>query len=221
MDYSQSTWLIYCDWVRRNLFFSEIPAGNHLPAFFSLSPLLLYRIIPTMSENNDHILIRPVQIRDKQYTPEACKMINAAFRSSESWTTDRAVVGIDRIDEKGVDEIIENSGKADVLLYALDGEAIVGCVLIKQDGLLSMLAVSPRYQSRGIGGLLIKKTIEYMKTILVMKMAMVHVFLCKPELLTWYQRIGFEDDGEVIPFPDKSVLIVDEAPLAVLKYRIF
>lgn len=174
-----------------------------------------------MTKDNNHILIRPVQITDKKYTSEACQMINAAFRSSESWTTDRAVVGIDRIDEKGVDALIEASGKGDVLLYAFDQEVIVGCILIKQDGLLSMLAVSPKYQSRGIGGLLIRKTIEYMKTVLVMKMAMVQVLISRPELLTWYQRIGFEDDGEVIPFPDKSILIVDEAPLAVLKYRIF
>lgn len=169
----------------------------------------------------DSIKVRPAQPDDKKYNLEAFKMINTAFRSSDSWTTDSAIVGIDRITLDGLSEMVENSGKGDVLMYAFDNETIAGCVVIKQDGLLSMLAVCPSYQSQGVGGLLIRESIEYMKSTLFMKLAMVHVFQCRPELLTWYQRIGFEDDGQVIPFPEKSILLVDEAPLVVLNYRIF
>lgn len=167
------------------------------------------------------VIVRPVQTEDKKYNAAALEMINVAFRSSDSWTTDRAIVGVPRITLEQLNEAVENSGKEDVLMYAFYNENVAGCILIKGDGMLSMLAVSPSYQSQGVGGLLIQESILYMKSVLRMKLAMVHVFQCRPELLAWYQRIGFKDDGQVIPFPYKSVLLVDEAPLVVLKYRIF
>lgn len=167
------------------------------------------------------INVRPVRPDDKKYNADVFKMINKAFRSSDSWTTDGAIVGVDRVGQDELNQMVENSGKEDVLMYAMDDETIAGCVLIKQNGLLSMLAVCPSYQSQGVGGQLIRESIEYMKSVLCMPLAQVYVFQCRPELLTWYQRIGFKNEGEIIPFPDKSILIVEEAPLVVLNYRIF
>lgn len=167
---------------------------------------------------NLNITVRPVIPEDhKNYASAAHEMIVEAFRSPEGWTSDGHIVGIDRITLEGVNELIDNSGKSGVFLFAFDKDVLVGCILICEDGLLSMLSVSLKYQSQGIGGLLIKESTEYMKSVLLMKMAIVHVFQCRPELLTWYQRIGFKDNNEVIPFPVKDILLVDEAPLVVLR----
>lgn len=168
-----------------------------------------------------NIIVRPVQCEDTRHNVKTWEMINAAYRSSESWTTDVKIVSIPRISLDELNELVINSGKEDVLMYAFEKENVAGCVLIKKDGTLSLLAVSPLYQSRGIGGLLIRESLQYMKSVLCMKLAFIHVFQCRPELVEWYQRIGFENDGQVIPFPFKSVLLVDEAPLVILKYKLF
>ncbi|KAI7886395.1 acyl-CoA N-acyltransferase [Mucor mucedo] len=167
------------------------------------------------------IVVRPVLCEDTRYNSKVWEMINAAYRSSESWTTDVKIVSIPRISLDELNETVLNSGKENVLMYAFDEENVAGCILIKKDGTLSLLAVSPSYQSRGIGGLLIKESLDYMKSVLCMKLAIIHVFQCRPELIAWYQRLGFEDDGEVMPFPFKNILLVDEAPLVVLKNKLF
>jgi ribosomal protein S18 acetylase RimI-like enzyme len=170
------------------------------------------------------IQVRKVALEDKKHTPTAYQVINAAFRSPDSWTTDRAIVAVDRITPEGIDQLVENSGRSDVFLYAFDKETMIGCILIKPEvdgegAILSMLAVSPSHQSRGIGGLLIRESLQYIQHNMThIKQAIVHVFQCRPELLIWYKGLGFIDAGELIPFPEKSILLVQEAPLVVLRY---
>jgi predicted N-acetyltransferase YhbS len=175
----------------------------------------------------NNIQVRQVTLADKKYTATAHQVINAAFRSSDSWTTDSAIVGIDRITPDGIDQLIDQNGRPDVFLYAFDQETMIGCILIKPEAnggegaLLSMLAVSPSHQSQGIGGLLIRESLQYIRYNMThIKQAIVHVFQCRPELLSWYTRLGFTDAGEMIPFPEKSILLVEEAPLVVLRYSI-
>lgn len=199
---------------RSRRFFFFITARNRLlPLFF------LYFFILNMP-GDSIIQVRSVTVDDEKHTTEVCEMINEAFRSSESWTRDSHIVGAERISHDGVKELIDNNGKPDTFMLAFDSNKVVGCIVIREDGLLSMLSVSPKYQSRGIGGLLMRESIAHMKNVLQKKMAIVHVFQSRPELLIWYQRLGFVDYGEVIPFPIKEILLVDEAPLVVLKMNL-
>lgn len=170
----------------------------------------------------DMIHVRPATLTDSEYNKIAYQMINAAFRSSDSWTTDSHLVSIDRISLKDVEELVEKNGSPNVLLYAFEQDKIIGCILIRpQDNgtvLLSLLAVSPTHQSKGIGRMLINEAIKYTKTsVSGTKEVHIHVFQCRKELVDWYTRMGFLDEGILLPFPHKEILCVDEAPLSVLK----
>ncbi|RCI05813.1 hypothetical protein CU098_012647 [Rhizopus stolonifer] len=168
------------------------------------------------------IYIRPVTLEDIQYNEVAFQMINAAYRSSESWTTDNHLVSIDRVQVEDIQNLIEKSGQPNVLLYAFDVNTVIGCILIQpeQNGeaLLSLLAVSPTHQSRGIGKQLIEKAIGYVQTNMPnINQVLVHVFDCRKELVNWYIRLGFVDKRELIPFPYKEILLAKEAPLLILR----
>ncbi|KAI8337395.1 acyl-CoA N-acyltransferase [Choanephora cucurbitarum] len=171
------------------------------------------------------IHVQPATPADKKYINAAHRMINAAFRSSDSWTTDTHLVSIDRVSCQDVEELVEKSGNPDTLLYAFDRDTIIGCILISprenNTVLLSLLAVSPTHQSRGIGKMLIREAIEYTKSSIPdAKEVQVHVFQCRKELIDWYVRLGFLDEGILLPFPHKQILLVNEAPLSVLKFPI-
>lgn len=173
-----------------------------------------------------NIIVREVQPQDLKQNAQVCKMINEAFRSDDSWTNDRHCVGVDRIQLDQFTDMISKNGNPDIFLYAVDGEQIVGTVQIVPEkgtttALLSLVSVSPTHQSRGVGSLLMRECIRYMKENMKhMTEAYIYVLECRPELLSWYTRLGWQDNNEVIPFPDKSVLIVDEAPLRVLRYSL-
>lgn len=189
--------------------------------YLFIFPFFPFFFLPRLKPMKDNVIqVRPVTAGDNKHTTKVCQMINDAFRSSDSWTRDSHIVGVERITHDGVKELIDNNGKPDTIMYAFDNDEVIGCIVIREDGLLSMLSVSPAHQSRGIGGLLMREAIAYMKNVLHKKMAIVHVFQCRPELLIWYQRIGFVDYGEVIPFPVKEILLVEEAPLVVLKMNL-
>ncbi|KAI9363741.1 hypothetical protein BD770DRAFT_380351 [Pilaira anomala] len=90
------------------------------------------------------IKILPVRAKDKKYNTEVVKMINAAFQSSESWSSGSAIVNVDRISIERLDEMIRIHGTENILLFGFDGETVVGSINInKHDGVLSMLAISP------------------------------------------------------------------------------
>lgn len=170
------------------------------------------------------IIVREVQPEDLKKNAEVCKLINDAFRSDESWTTDRHCVATDRITLEGFTEMIDNNYNPNIFLYAVDGDEIVGTVQImpekgKNSVLLSLVSVKPSHQSRGVGSLLMRESIRYVKENMKhITEAVIHVLECRPELLVWYKRLGFQDTNETLPFHDKSILLVDEAPFAVLKY---
>ncbi|CEP18957.1 hypothetical protein [Parasitella parasitica] len=167
-------------------------------------------------------VLQPSQYQELKRT--IYEIINVSFRSDDSWTNDRAFVNVNRIPINGEAEFDARCAEPNALLCAFDGDQIVGVIHIlaqRNEALLNCLGVSPTHQSRGVGSLLIRESVKHIQENMpTIKEALVHVFESRHELTTWYVRMGFQDKGEVIPFPHGDILIVDEAPLAVLRYPI-
>ncbi|CAO0797489.1 unnamed protein product [Mucor circinelloides] len=180
----------------------------------------------TLSKTPSQITVRPVTSEQYEKIKRTVyDIINVAFKSDDSWTTDRAFVSIDRIPTAGEAEFDARCKEPNVLLCAFDEQdQIVGVIHIQVQGseaLLNCLGVSPSHQSRGVGSLLIRESVKHIQANMpTIKEAVVHVFVARPELTTWYVRMGFKDVGEVIPFPYGDILIVDEAPLVILRYDV-
>lgn len=204
------------------------PYIKYFSFFFLIKPCLYKetnKSTMTTDKNISQITVQPVKpLQYNEIKRTVYDIINVAFRSDDSWTTDRAFVAIDRIPTSGEADFDARCNEPNALLCAFDGDQIVGTVHILVQGseaTLNCLGVSPSYQSHGVGSLLIRESIKYIEeTMPSIKEAVVHVFVSRSELTTWYVRMGFKDVGEVIPFPYKDVLIVDEAPLVILRYPI-
>lgn len=102
-------------------------------------------------------------------------------------------------------DFIRLSGQPNTLLLAFEEENIVGTVQIQPctehagEAEVGLFSVSPSYQSRGIGGKLIRQAMTEMQQ-LGFHTATMHVLENRPEILTWYKKLGFAETGERLPF---------------------
>ncbi|KAI8982008.1 hypothetical protein BDF20DRAFT_864504, partial [Mycotypha africana] len=138
-------------------------------------------------EATSNVYVRPVTSKDHKYTAFIVdNVINAAYKSSESWTNTNDLVWTDRITLEAANKLIQDHGKPDILLYAIERESksspsscgkedvaeeetVIGTLIIvlneqkEGEALLSMLAVSPKQQSRGVGKLLMTEALKYIR----------------------------------------------------------
>ncbi|KAG0054087.1 hypothetical protein BGZ83_011971 [Gryganskiella cystojenkinii] len=87
----------------------------------------------------------------------------------------------------------------------------------KQQIFIGLFSVDPLYQSRGVGRMLVDEALRYSKENLGRKQAVVYVIKQRPELVTWYKRLGFADYGERVPFPDQNLMKKEDIHFQVLR----
>jgi ribosomal protein S18 acetylase RimI-like enzyme len=133
-------------------------------------------------------------------------IIQAAYRGDEGrlgWTTEADLLEGQRTDAGELGDVIGDARRR-MLVAERDGIA-VGCCQVQcdQDGTayLSMLAVRPGLQDAGVG----RAIVTYAEGIAVeeceaerMRMT---VLQPRPELISWYERLGYRRTGETEPFP--------------------
>ncbi|KAL7315722.1 hypothetical protein PS15m_004902 [Mucor circinelloides] len=161
------------------------------------------------------ISIRTVTSADVKYKEEAAKVVNAAYRSEGGWTTEKDIVSGERCTVDMMEKFILDNGKPHTLLFAFDQDQLVGTVQIQHapehpgEAEIGLFSVSPAHQSRGIGGKLVRQAMLEMHQ-LGYHTAMMHVLENRPEILTWYKKLGFTETGERIPFVWPEMLKVDK-----------
>ena len=142
--------------------------------------------------------------------PAITSLINSAYRgpgSKQGWTTEENLIAGDtRITEEGVRQLIHQEN-AVFLKYTDDEQRIIGCVNLRQDAhkvYLGLLCVSPQLQGSGTGKYLLKAAEEYAEQVQSSIIYMTVITL-RPQLINWYQRRGYQDTGERIPFMEDPV----------------
>ncbi|KAI8972510.1 acyl-CoA N-acyltransferase [Pilobolus umbonatus] len=168
-----------------------------------------------------NIFIRKVDLSDLVHKEDAHKVVNLAYRSEGGWTTEKSIVKGERCTLEDIEGFILNNGKPNTLLFAYDNDKVIGTVQIQPwptttDAEIGLFSVHPQYQSRGIGGQLVRRAMDEMKS-LGYKNAMMHVLDNRPEILQWYQKLGFKDTGERSPFVWVDKLLVDNVQFVTLK----
>ncbi|GAN10905.1 acetyltransferase [Mucor ambiguus] len=161
------------------------------------------------------ISVRTAIPTDVKYKEEATKVVNAAYRSEGGWTTEKDIVGGERCTVDMMEKFILDNGKPHTLLFAFDQDEVVGTVQIQHvpehpgEAEIGLFSVSPVHQSRGIGGKLVRQAMLEMHQ-LGFNTAMMHVLENRPEILTWYKKLGFAETGERIPFIFPEMLKADK-----------
>lgn len=133
------------------------------------------------------------------------EVVQLAYRgglATVAWKNENHLVTGPRIDSAKMSALIEGED-THVLKIEHDGK-VAGCVLIESEGdacVIGMLSVHPQMQNLKLGKRLVSAAEEYAKTEIGSKEARMYVLSQRVELLEWYQRLGYEKNGEHKEFP--------------------
>ncbi|BAU55853.1 GNAT family N-acetyltransferase [Mucilaginibacter gotjawali] len=136
--------------------------------------------------------------------PELNILVNSAYRgetSKKGWTTEANLLEGLRIDEATLYGYFEDP---DIIILKNTGDngSITGCVYLEKRSpklYVGMFSVSPLLQAKGIGRQLLIAAEEYARQLDCHTLTMT-VISIRHELIAWYQRRGYQPNGEVLPF---------------------
>jgi ribosomal protein S18 acetylase RimI-like enzyme len=138
------------------------------------------------------------------------KLINSGYRgeySKKGWTTEANILEGSRTNEVELTEIIADT--KNTMLKFTENNQIIGCVLLvekEQELYLGMLTVSPELQNSGLGKKLLQQAEVHAQALGLPKIVMTVISL-REELIAWYKRHGYIDNGEKEPFPVSDIHI--------------
>ena len=131
-------------------------------------------------------------------------LVNTAYRpdkNAKGWTHESDLVAGDRTSPEQVSQQMHPNSP---VLVALRDREIVACVQITQDDSdcwIGMLATHPAEQNSGIGRKMLIAAEAYAATHFAPKRLMMAVLSSRPELLSFYQRRGYQLTGKVSQYP--------------------
>lgn len=133
------------------------------------------------------------------------ELVNSAYRGDQSklgWTTEAELLDGQRTDSNSLSEIIQQPFNQ--IEMAFEADRLVGCVHLKiQDAdtlYFGMLTVSPALQARGLGKEIIKH-VEKIAREHNLKKIKITVIQHRHELISFYERRGFQPTGRYEEFP--------------------
>jgi N-acetylglutamate synthase-like GNAT family acetyltransferase len=141
--------------------------------------------------------------------PELVALLNSAYRgegSKKGWTTEADMIsGELRTDEANLKKLMQIPDA--IFLKAVNEEnKIEGCVFLDIRGnrlYLGMLSVSPALQAKGTGKELMKAAELHARKNNCEAIFM-RVISIRDELISWYQRQGYQKTGATEPFPEND-----------------
>lgn len=137
--------------------------------------------------------------------PALVDLINSAYRGESSkagWTTEADLLGGQRVDLKGMLEMIATPGS--VFLVEERDRVFVGCLRLERTGeecYLGLLTVRPTLQAGGIGRQLLTSAERWAIEHWSSRAIHMTVIVQRQELLAWYERRGYQRTGTRKPFP--------------------
>lgn len=155
--------------------------------------------------------------------PELTALINSSYRGETSfkgWTTEANLIDGQRIDQESLIEQMADL-KAVVLKNINAAGEITGCVYLQKRGkkiYLGMLTVSPLQQRSGLGKILLAAAEKYANELGSHAIIMT-VITSRSELISYYERRGYQKTGEVIPLiiPEKFGILKQPLDLYILE----
>ena len=152
-----------------------------------------------------------------QDIPQLVTLINNAYRgehSKKGWTTEADLLDGLRTDSENLEKMM-NKQNAVILKFCNDDNVLQGCVYLEKKGnkmYLGMLTVSPLEQAKGMGKKLLFAAEKYAGDQKCSKIEMT-VISVRDELITWYQKHGYDKTGKTKPFPSDAKFGIPKQPL--------
>ncbi|MDR3613800.1 MAG: GNAT family N-acetyltransferase [Candidatus Obscuribacterales bacterium] len=138
------------------------------------------------------------------------EIVHSAYRggvATVSWKNENHIVQGPRIKKPQMEQIIQSSD-ASIRVAELDNGELGGCALVDKHGEgvvhIGMIAVDPGKQNLGLGKSLIQDAEDYARERFKATTAKMYVLNGRPELMAWYNRLGYAETGHTEPFPSSE-----------------
>ena len=142
----------------------------------------------------------------KSDIPALVALVNSAYRgdsSKKGWTTEADLLGGQRIDPEKAEEILRNPDQV-VWVWPEGDSSLMACVLLERKSdraYLGMLTVSPTLQNSGMARQILQVAETWVQNNWLLSTIEMTVIGSRQELISWYQRRGYQLTGESRPFP--------------------
>jgi GNAT superfamily N-acetyltransferase len=144
---------------------------------------------------------------DEADVPIVVELVESAYRGAESltgWTSEAELIGGQRTDADMISALLAEP-RVHVLLAEEDGVVQVCCELREPptpggNAYFGMFAVKPSLQTGGYGRLVLAEAERIARGFGATALEMA-VIKQRRELISWYERRGYELTGELRPFP--------------------
>ena len=177
--------------------------------------------------DRESIFLRQAEIEDIEALEQ---LLNRCYRQTAGWTNEADLVGGIRITQDELARIIENP-KHYLFVYPKtttgerDGEEtgeLLGCIAVDikidanesgchKKAYIGMFAVHPELQGQGVGNVILDAAETFAQRHLqsegqetdknIVRLTL-SILSHRPELLAYYQRRGYELNGNKMPFPN-------------------
>ena len=161
------------------------------------------QLTPTpTSQPQTAITYRPALKQDAAYIAQ---MVNSAYRGDSSrtgWTTEADLLTGTRINAEEVCNLLEADNS--VILLCLQNEEIIGCVHLEKTldaAYLGLFVVKPGLQGGGIGKQFMQAAEHLVQAQWGVKKMWMTVISVRKELIAYYERRGYRQNGKIKPFP--------------------
>ena len=138
--------------------------------------------------------------------PALHHLIESAYRGEASragWTTEADLLDGQRTDPDDLADVLSDPKQG--MLTAWRGTEQVGCILIADRGegigYFGMLSISPTLQGGGLGRRLVEAAHRTLADRFGAERVRISVFPQRETLIAWYERLGYRQTGDTLPFP--------------------
>lgn len=138
--------------------------------------------------------------------PVLHRLIESAYRGETSragWTTEADLLDGQRTDAEELAAILADPHQS--ILTGWRAGVLVASVLVARRGeglgYFGMLSVEPTLQSSGLGRRMVSAAEAALTDRFGARQVRIQVFPQRDTLIAWYNRLGYSDTGQTVPFP--------------------
>jgi ribosomal protein S18 acetylase RimI-like enzyme len=159
------------------------------------------------SKKESHVSVLKMSVSEVSDAQAITDLVNLAYRGEKSrqgWTTEADFLDGQRTDVEAIQAIMS---EPDAKIMKFDrGGSLLGCVLLRQKksqsrAYLGMLTVSPELQGAGIGREMLALAETWVASNWHFPVIEMTVIQLRTELISWYQRRGYDLTERREPFP--------------------
>ena len=143
---------------------------------------------------------------DERDVPALVGLVESAYRGEASragWTSEAHLLDGQRTNAGAVRAVVRAPGS--VMLVAEAGGHLVGCCqLVRRppaEVYFGMFSVQPGRQGEGLGGEILAEAERLARDDWAATTMVMTVLAQRGELIAWYERRGYRQTGESLPFP--------------------